>query len=290
VQFYLASHYGPEPWPGEHYPHDVVFDMIVALPPKKRRVPTANKLFGERVFRVWFDRPDPRLLSVENVELGAQLRYSDEGEIATHQFAPGAGPAEPTYVMFLEHGVVGIVRLGNGPRVRQVCVSLEVFTGYGLTLTPLLDPVVDRRLANRDPAEVTRLKFSTVRGRAERIAQATRLGEVFAKAEEVFPGVEEITLIVGVETAPNSRGRFWPNAKRNVVDKLWSDEDALELLAEADVYMEGERHVSMFEDLIVWTGSVEADERTHVDDRTISVAIQSAYEENRAAILDAIGA
>jgi hypothetical protein len=288
VGFYVASHYGPEPWPTAVYPADLALDAIAHTSTEKRRVKTVSSLYGERVANVFFEKPDRRLLSIENVELGAQVRESRRGRLRNRQYGPDEGPAFQTYLMFLEANVVGLVRLDRGPFPKQVCTVIEVLTGYGLDLSPLLDPDIARRVSTHKSDEVTRMKFSALRGRAERIRQTTSLGKVFEAAESVFPHGEEFTFSVSVREA-RDRQRFWGESKVGVVDKLVRDEDALDQFEEAEIGLTHGKPIDLLEHLFLWKGSVPADESRHVDEKIIALAIQEAYVQERGAILEAIG-
>lgn len=288
VGFYVASPHGPTPWPGEVFPADSVLDQIAGLPPDRRRVSTTGLLHGERVAKVFFNPPDRRLLSIENVELGALVRESKQGDLTNRQYGPDEGPAFQTYVMFLEANVVGMVRLARGPLPMQVCSAIEVLTGWGLNLISLVDPKVDRKLSAYTSAEVDRLKFSALRGRAGRIRQTTALGRVFEAAEAVFPHGEEFTLSVSVRET-NERNRFWRKSKTDIVDRLVNDEEALDQFAEAEIGLVQGRAVDLLESFVGWKGSVPADASRHIDESTISIAIQEAYVNERTAIQAALG-
>lgn len=284
----MASHYGPEPWPSAVYPAELALDAIARTSTEKRRVKTVSTLYGERVANVFFDKPDPRLLSIENVELGAQVRESRRGSLRNRQYGPDEGPAFQTYLMFLEANVVGLVRLDRGPFPKQVCTVIEVLTRYGLDLTPLLDPDVTRRVNTHKSDDVTRMKFSALQGRAERIRQTTSLGKVFEAAESVFPHGQEFTLSVSVREE-RERQRFWGESKFGIIDKLVSDEEALDQFEEAEIGLTHGKPIDLLEHLLLWKGSVPTDESRHVDEKIIALAIQEAYVQERAVILEAIG-
>lgn len=288
VGFYRVSPYGPRPWPSETFPAEVVLDAIAELPTEKRRVAAGGVLHGERIAHVFFKKPDRRLLSIENVDLGALVRESQRGTLYNREYGPDEGPAFQTYVMFLENNVAGVVRLNRGPLPTQLCSVIEVLTGYGLSLTAMVDPKVDRRVNTYSTGEVTRLKFSALRGRAARIRQTTKLGEVFDAAEQVFPHAELFTISVHVKEK-KERVRFWAKSKATIVDALVGDEDALEQFEEAEIGLYEGRAVDLLERFVLWKGSVPADESRHIDERTISLAIQESYKEQQAAIQAALG-
>ena len=118
VQFCVAEWRGGEPWPDGKYPAENALQAIAALPPEGRRM-QYGRLFLERVGNVTGDAPY-HLLSVENVETGAELRISRRGALSKHRFPDDEGPAEPTYLMFFEHNIVALVRLTGGPRAEGV--------------------------------------------------------------------------------------------------------------------------------------------------------------------------
>ncbi len=211
-----------------------------------------------------------------------------QGDLYNRQYGPDEGPAFQTYIMFLEANVVGTVRLARGPLPKQVCSAIEVLTGWGLNLISLVDPQVDRKLSAYTSTEVDRLKFSALRGRAGRIRQTTALGKVFEAAEAVFPHGQEFTLSVSVSET-KERGRFWSKSKTDIVDRLVNDEEALEQFAEAEIGLVQGAPVDLLENLVGWKGSVPADESRHIDERTISIAIQEAYANERTAIQAALG-
>lgn len=286
MQFYLAQPRSPRSsWAGGVFPHVQALDAIEGKPLARRRI--SADLYSERTATIYGDEPR-RLLSVHHVELGGEIQIARGGMVRRHRFGPDEGPAETTYVMFMGDNVAALVRLDRGPQTSAVASYIEIQSGLDLQLHPLENVQVMRRLEHKSPAEVKSIKLSTVRGRAGNIADASpSLGAIFKEIEKQVPGVQEITLTLGVSNKAK-RGRFWGWGRREVAN-VTDSEDGLGQFEEASVYVEGDKYVNLLEDLIVWKNSIPVDEYRHVDESTISLAIQEAYRTNRQFILDAIG-
>jgi hypothetical protein len=256
----------------------------MALAPEQRELP-GNRMHAAHLGSVT-GKPPNRMLAVDSVDKGAQIRVAKAGTVGTLQFDDDEGPGQPTYVMFLERNIVGLVRLGSGPRAQEVATYLGVVAARDLYLTAIESPDVTARL-NRPAGEFKQVKVSTVRGRGSQLSAAGfKLGKAFEAVEEVVPGVEEITLTFGVREAKKRAG--WWERNRSQFETLAGTPDLLDQFDEAKItYTQGV--ADLLADWITGTGKVPQDEHKHVSDWAVATAITTAFRENRTRLLAILG-